>query len=381
MKTTSKVLTQVLTLTAVTAGMALSIASSALASGTPPSGAVFVMTNDAEDNAIIAYTRAADGTLHDSNRYHTGGRGSGGTVDPLTSQGSLTLSQDHSLLFAVNAGSGTVSVFRVLGDYLELTDRVVTQGSEPNAVAQHGSLVYVLNTAGSSSVVGFYLNGGRLTPIPQSLRFLSGNNAGSASLAFSPDGQHLLVTERTANRIDVFQVLADGTLSSITEDPSAGAGAFSVSFAPNAVALVSETGPGAANESAISSYVVEAGGTLTPISTSVPTLGTANCWNAVTPNGRFVYVSNAGSSSISGFAIGSNGVLTPLAGTVVGTNPAGSTNLDIAISADGKFLYSLNAGKGDIGAFAIDPTSGALTDLGTFGELPAAAGLNGIAAN
>jgi 6-phosphogluconolactonase len=39
--------------------------------------------------------------------------------------------------------------------------------------------------------------------------------------------------------------------------------------------------------------------------TSVATLGAANCWNAVTPDGRFVYVSNAGSSTISRFAISS----------------------------------------------------------------------------
>jgi hypothetical protein len=38
--------------------------------------------------------------------FPTGGRGSGGVTDPLGSQGSLTLSQDHSLLFAVNARNG-----------------------------------------------------------------------------------------------------------------------------------------------------------------------------------------------------------------------------------------------------------------------------------
>ncbi len=84
------------------------------------------------------------------------------------------------------------------------------------------------------------------------------------------------------------------------------------------------------------------------ISASVPTLGAASCWNAVTPNGEWVYTSNAGSSTISGFTIGSNGALTALPGTVVGTNPTGATNLDITISADGKFLYSLDAEVGTI---------------------------------
>ena len=371
----------ILVLSTIATAVALPTLSTASPRDSDDAHAVFVMTNDAESNEVIAYERTAYGTLSNPHRYKTDGRGSGGKVDPLASQGSLTLSQDNSLLFAINAGSGTISVFRVDGSRLFLLDRAPTEGSEPNAVAQHGSLVYVLNTAGSSSVVGFRLQSGKLARIPDSLRFLSGNGVGSASLAFSPDGRFLLVTERTTNRIDVFSVLPDGTLSQFTGNASAGAGAFAVAFAPNGAALVSETGPGGPNSSAISSYSVQSNGTLTPISASVPTLGTANCWNAVTADGHFVYTSNSGSSSISGFAVSNSGALTPIPGTVVGINPSGATNLDIAVSADGKFLYSLNAGNGSIGVFGIQPVSGTLTNLGTLGGLPAAAGLNGIAAN
>jgi DNA-binding beta-propeller fold protein YncE len=302
-------------------------------------------------------------------------------VDPLSSQGSLTLSQDHAWLFAVNAGSGTVSVFRVQGSRLQLSDVEPTGGSEPNAVAQFGDLVYVLNTAGSSSVVGFRLHGGELTRIEDSLRLLSGNGAGSSSLAFSPDGLSLLVTERTTNDIDVFKVLANGTLSAITLDKSAGPGAFSVVFAPNGTAIVAETGSSAPNSSAMSSYRVQPNGTLEAISVSVPTLGAANCWNAVTPDGRFVYASNSATSTISGFAVGSSGALTPIPGTIVGANPPGSTNLDVALTVDGKFLYSLNAGNGTIGMFAVSPKDGVLTRLGELGGLQGSSGLNGIAAN
>src|ERR1700679_3090834 len=124
--------------------------------------AVFVMTNNADANQVVAFQRGANGTLEDPRSYGTDGRGSGGTVDPLSSQGSLTLSTDDAWLFAANAGSGSVSVFRVNGAQLELTDRVATHGSEPNSVAQFGSLVYVLNTAGSSSVVGFNFYNGKL---------------------------------------------------------------------------------------------------------------------------------------------------------------------------------------------------------------------------
>ena len=89
-----------------------------------------------------------------------------------------------------------------------------------------------------------------------------------------------------------------------------------------------ETGPaGAQNGSTISSFAVQEDGTLVSISVGIPTLGAATCWDVVTPDGRFVYTNNAGSSTISGFAIGSNGTLTPLPNTVQGTNPNGSANL------------------------------------------------------
>jgi 6-phosphogluconolactonase len=371
--------TRALLIAACWIGLALPTISNAHGVDSDDIGAVFVMTNNADDNKVIAYERGADGTLHNPHAFKTGGRGSGGTIDPIASQGSLTLSEDNSLLFAVNAGSGEISVFRVHGSQLWLVDRVPSGGSEPNAIAQHGNLVYVLNTAGSSSVVGFRLHHDRLVRIPDSLRFLSQNGANSASIAFSPNGQFLLVTERAKNNIDAFHVQGDGTLSPIVVNPSAGPGAFSVNFAPNGVALVSETGSGAPNGSAMSSYALQADATLTPISTSVPALANANCWNAVTPDGHFVYTSNAGSANISGFSISISGALTPLSGTIVGTNPTGATNLDIAISSDGNFLYSLNSGDGTVGMFGIK-RDGTLVRLGSVGGLQAAAGFNGIAA-
>ena len=118
------------------------------------------MTNAVDRNEVLAYRRASDGTLQEGGRFATGGRGRGGNNDPLESQGSLTLSQDHSLLFAVNPGSGTISVFSVHGSELSLLDKVISGGSQPNAIAQHGNLVYVLNAGGSSNVVGFRLNNG-----------------------------------------------------------------------------------------------------------------------------------------------------------------------------------------------------------------------------
>ena len=344
-------------------------------------GAVFVMTNAADRNEIIAFKRNADGSLQEGHKFSTGGRGSGGLIDPLGSQGSLTLTQDHSFLLAVNAGSGDISVFRVHGAMLSLTDRVPCGGSEPVAIAQHGDLVYVVNAGGSSNATGFRLEqNGRLKPIPDSIAFLTTSNSGAASLSFSPDGHFLLVTEKITNHIDGFHIQTDGTLGPIVVNPSLGPGAFAVLFAPNGAALVSETGPaGGHNAAAISSYAVLPNATLSAISTSVPTLGAASCWQAVTPDGRFVYTANTGSSTISGFAIAANGALTPLGGTIVATLPGGSLDLDSAISTDGRFLYTLDSGTGTVSIFGINQ-DGTLTSLGEAGGLSASAGFQGLAA-
>ena len=273
-------------------------------------------------------------------------------------------------------------MFQVLGSSLILVDKSPSGGAAPVAVAQLGSLVYVVNEGAASNVVGFRLGAnGHLRQIVGSRTFLSTANSGPASLSFSPDGQFLLVTEKLTNSIDAFHVQIDGTLAPITVNPSAGAGAFAVLFAPNGTALVVGTGPaGETNASTLSSYSVVANGTLSSISTSVPTLGAAACWLAVTPNGRFVYAANSGSSTIAGFALSSTGVLTSLPGTLVGTLPTGSTNLDTAISSDGKFLFTLNSGTGTVGIFGINQ-DGTLTNLGDVGGLSADDGFNGIAAN
>jgi 6-phosphogluconolactonase len=372
----------------VTRGLLMAIVGIAAVSPIPgvaqhekEAGAVFVMTNAADRNEIIAYRRAANGALSYGAAYNTGGRGSGGVNDPLESQGSLTLSQDHSILFAVNAGSGNVSVFSVHNAELTLLNKVPSGGSQPVAVAENGSLVYVLNSGGSGSVVGFRLDfGGKLTQIENSTEFLTANVTGGASIAFSPNGRFLVVTERLANNIDVFRVRSNGTLEPIVVNPSPGPGAFSATFAPNGDLIVSETGAaGVTNGSAVSSYSIQTTGKISPISQSVPTFGAANCWNVITPDGKRVYVSNAGSSTISGFTIASSGTLSPIGSTVVGSNPEGATNLDIAVSSDGLYLYTLNSGAGTIGVFAIQQ-NGTLINTGEAGDLPKFAGFNGIAA-
>ena len=135
------------------------------------SPAVYVQTNDAIANEIVAFSRAEDGALTPLGRYSTGGRGTGSPH--LASAGSVVLSDDGRWLMVANAGSDELSLFAVQPDGLRLADRAGSGGSKPTSAAVSGALVYVLNN-GTPNISGFCLADGKLTAIPDSMRSLSG---------------------------------------------------------------------------------------------------------------------------------------------------------------------------------------------------------------
>jgi 6-phosphogluconolactonase (cycloisomerase 2 family) len=347
---------------------------------TGSSPTVFVMTNDTVKNEVLAYQRRQDGSFALKGRFATGGRGSGGTTDPLQSQGSLTLSGDHNLLFAINAGSGTISSFHLLGGLPILVDQETTGGAFPVAVAEHNGTVYVLNAGGNGAIVAFRADGlGRLSQIPNSTALLTATNSGGSSISVSPNGKTLVVVEKGPNNIDTFPINPNGTLGTVVTNLSVTSGVFATTFTPSGQLIVSEDQPDGTDVSSISSYTINSNGTITAINQSLRTFGDGNCWNAITPNGKFVYADNSATSTIAGFSVGSNGALTPIGSTIVATYPAGTTNLDIAVSGDGKFLYTLNSGTGSVGIYSIN-SNGTLSNPGDIEGLPKTVGFNGIAA-
>lgn len=332
------------------------------------SGAVFVMTNSNTGNEILQFIRNPNGSLVSVGRTPTGGNGTGGTTDPLASQHSLLLISDSRFLLAVNAASGTISSFAVIGAFLIPTGVVSSGGGFPNAIAQSGNLVYVLNASGNSNVVGFKLENGHLSRIPNATGYLTTGLSGGSSLTFSADGKVLLVSERTTGVIDSFPVNADGTLGAATV--ASYPGIFDFTTSPTNGLLITVGGP------TITSTSVADNGGLKNVD-STPSFAGA-CWVVVTPKG-FVYGSTGASSIIDGYSLSNAGVLTAI-GTGEAASIPGATTLDLAISSDGHFLFSLNSGNGTIGAWSINQGTGVLT-ANAGAVLPTSnAGFNGIAA-
>jgi 6-phosphogluconolactonase (cycloisomerase 2 family) len=329
-------------------------------------GAVYTMTNAVEGNKVLKYTRASDGTLSKADEYATGGLGSG---SGLGNQGALVMS---------NAGSNQISVFAVLHNGLKLLDSADSGGIQPVSLTVDRNLLYVLN-AGSDEISGFRLSRhGKIVPIPGSTRSLSSSGTGPAQIAFSPDGNVLVVTEKATNRIDTYLVNEHGLATGPMVHGSVGETPFGFAFDRRGRLIVSEAAGGAFEASSLSSYRIAEDGALQVISSAVPTTETAACWVVITGNGRYAYTTNAGSGSVGGFRIGHKGSLSLLdPDGRSGVTGDGSAPIDMALSNNSHYLYTLNSGNNTISAFRVG-AHGDLYDLPGVSDLPA--GTNGLVA-
>jgi 6-phosphogluconolactonase (cycloisomerase 2 family) len=79
----------------------------------------------------------------------------------------------------------------------------------------------------------------------------------------------------------------------------------------------------------------------------------------VHPSGKYVYVANVASYTISQYTVGINGALSPMIPPSVN---AGTSSIAVQVDASGKFLYAVNAGDNNISQYSIG-NNGALTPL------------------
>jgi 6-phosphogluconolactonase (cycloisomerase 2 family) len=319
--------------------------------GSFDTGRVFTMTNAIDGNAILTFSHRPRQGLVQTDSIATGGNGTG---SGLGNQGGVILSRHHRWLYAVNAGSDSISVFRVGRNGLTRVETVDSGGIQPVSLTRHGDLLYVLN-AGSDSIAGFTVHAdGTLTPLPGSVRMLSGTGTGPAQIGFSPWGDTLVVTEKATNLITTFVVDSDGLPGTAVVNPSAGATPFGFAFDRYGHLLVSEAAGGAPDASSVSSYDIAEDGSLVVLAAAVPTTESAACWVETSRNGRYAFTTNAGSSSISAFRAGRDGSLTlTTADGVAASTGAGSAPIDLALSGRGNHLYALSANNGSIAAFRV----------------------------
>jgi 6-phosphogluconolactonase len=393
--------------------------------------AVYTATNDPAGNAVIPYTRHADGTLTQGTPVPTGGVGIASEPPfgfPIVdSSGSINLARDGRLLFVVNAGpsgGGTISAFRVTSSGLQRADNspISSGGALPISLTSWGNLLYVVNEE-SSNITGFrFTSSGHLTQISTQPLSTSFPTTVAAQIGFSPDGRQLVVTERGLPApngvIDTFAVHWDGTAGPAQKHVAPTPNPFGFAFAAEHNLLVSDAGfvatpsGSAANPSdsppnpadpsqffgSLSAYDLSHSGTLS-FNGEFPSGGRAACWVVVTGDGRYAFVTNTlggpagspagiltGNGGVSRYAVSPWGGLTLLGQTDVAPSnpgqPAGFPG-DEALSADSRYLYVLApfvvGGPSHIDAYRIGP-GGSLTLIqATNNDLPN--GVSGLGAS
>jgi 6-phosphogluconolactonase len=237
-------------------------------------------------------------------------------------------------------------------------------------LALYGDLVYVLN-AHTANIRGFRVKStGVLTAIAGSTRSVPGGSAaGAHDIRFTPDGTRLVVSEGNTNELDIFELNNSGTVASVTQQASAGSGPFGMKFGREGVLFNTE-----ANSNSLSSYDLTTTDMLSVISGAVPDTQMATCWITLTLDGKFGFVSNTASGTLSSYEIAKDGAV-HLVSAVAGSLSGGAP-IDSARSDDSAFLYVVDSALGRVVAFSVH--SGSLSQIGTAADLPKT--VQGIAA-
>ncbi|MBJ7598393.1 MAG: hypothetical protein DLM67_17275 [Candidatus Nephthysia bennettiae] len=318
------------------------------------SGTVYTIGNATAaqgGNTVLAFRDTRSGSLRPLGTYPTGGDGTGA---PLGSQGAVVLTGGGSRLVTVNAGSSTVSAFQAgSGGRLSHLSTAASGGTDPISVSVHGGLVYVLN-AGDNTVSGLRLGEDGIEAVEGSTRSLSTGAQSPEQVSFTPDGRHLIVTEKASNTIDVFQVRGDGLLGVRQTTNSLGQGPYGFDFDRSGRAIVSD-----AADSALTSYNVGARGRLHAIG-EVPDGQKAACWTVVDQRTGHAYVANAATGTISFYQVGDSGQLSLQAavGASSGGHPVdealGSQGHEffVLLSPGGKVMKSAVSSTGDLGSIS-----------------------------
>jgi 6-phosphogluconolactonase (cycloisomerase 2 family)/uncharacterized caspase-like protein len=271
-------------------------------------------------------------------------------------------------LYVTNNGSNSVSAYSMnpsTGALAAVTDSLFPVGTSPIGIAADptGTHLYVANTYGDN-VSAFTIN-----PSTGALKELSGSPfagaTGPEGIAIDPSGKFLYASNNNSATWDLGRKewISGSAINSTT----------------GAIALGSFIAAGTRPRGIVVDpkgrflYVTNSGSdsvsafTIDPRNGALKTNGSPSAAGAspegisVDPTGSFLYVANESSANISAYAINS---ITGAISKVVGSPfPAGASPHGVATDPTGKFLYVANSGSANVSVYDIHQGTGALTEV------------------
>lgn len=393
--------------------------------GTEPAGHLYMQTNEVR-NAIVHYSRAANGALTEMVRTLTGGAGSG-VFKPISGQesapnsfegaASVVLSPNRRFLFTTNGGDNSVSSFAVAEDGrltlldVKPTGNAVTGRSgtaKSLAYLPSKNLLYVLHSFGPDHLRLMSVDPvGKLTSRPERYSINTHDKLDRVATmvvvspdqksAFigtvfdepptaNPDGSPILWVRRSGGSLKsiasnapdpdglvVFPIGSNGALGIPAFYDSKGGCPFYIAFLnhkPDTFILGLAVGDGCVMGKIDADGRISVG-ELVKIDTSIGRPSEL-CWLAVSPDDQTVYATNFGYSNISSFRIKDNGLeflKDPACPRVPGDGTfralcgtVSSGPSDIWITPDGAYVYQIYGNASKLVGYATQP-DGSLNEV------------------
>jgi YVTN family beta-propeller protein len=238
----------------------------------------------------------------------------------------------QSLVYVANQGSNTVSVINESSNTVVAT---VPVGMAPQGVAvtPNGAYAYVANLGDNTVSVISTSSNTVVATIPA-------GNQGLFGVAIAPDGKLAYVANDNTAPNNTVSVINTDT-NKVTATIQVGSDPWAVAITPNgAFAYVTNAG-----DDTVSVINTSSGAVVATVPIGSPTGFATATSAAVTPNGKFVYVTDTSHNLVSVISTASNSVVatipvdTPPAGVPGG---AGGGPLTVAVTPDGGYAYATN---------------------------------------
>ena len=287
-----------------------------------PSGVVYVESNIGTPggNSVLAFSRDSEGNLTPlaGSPFLTGGTGIFDTslkLGPFDSDQNVIANPEHTLLFAVNAGSNTIAVFHILADgSLAPVDGspFPSGGVNPVSVGLKDGILTVVNkdqdpnqnTAASlPNYTTFRVTpNGKLIPVPHSTVDVAFGSSPSQALT-TPAAPVVFSTDFLGGLLESFVIQPNGRLArnqpaTLPDSEFGSAPHLALGLAVHPLFPLLYVGFTPINRVGV--YQYDAGGQLTFLLSAADS-GAAVCWLTVNRAGTRLYGSNTGDNSISVF--------------------------------------------------------------------------------